>query len=148
MISKIILLIFLLTNVSMVISWHGSIDYDFTTNLKDEYNLFESSFSERDYFTLLSSKRNNDFDLNDPSKSSIMIGARLDLFEFFLKWNVVSVVYFNCFIFVRNNLYELKVPELKLIQNQIWQSSTMDVMKCLNRSIVNNKVILFGIFQH
>ncbi len=134
MIWKIILLFINISiNVLNVKSWHGTVDYNFTTiiNDQDELKLFESAYGDKDYFTLLSSERNNHFDLNtnvDSSlnkKSSILIGAR-------------------------NNLYELNVPDLKLIETQTWQSSSMDVMKCLNRSIIVDKVkfyILFWIFS-
>jgi hypothetical protein len=134
MIWKIILLLFInisINNILNVQSWHGTVEYNFTTiiNDQDELKLFESFYGDRDYFTLLSSKRNNYFDLNkddddvddsSTKKSSIIIGAR-------------------------NNLYELNVPDLKLIETQTWQSSTMDVMKCLNRSIIVDKVNLFNL---
>jgi hypothetical protein len=123
MIWKIILLVINISiNVLNVQSWHGTVVYNFTTIINDqnELKLFETSYGDRDYFTLLSSERNNFFDLNQDDdfskrKSSIMIGAR-------------------------NNLYELNVPDLKLIETQTWQSSTTDVMKCLNRSIIVDKV--------
>lgn len=83
-VSTIIILnsLILLTN-----AWHSSIEFDFKINdyltLKPNGSLngddklqarvFESVYLNRDYFALLSSNRNNFFDIEN---STILIGAR------------------------------------------------------------------------
>lgn len=78
-----ILLISLLN--SIVNSWHNKIEFDFIAykNESKELKLFESIYLNHDYFSLLSSTRNNYFDLNNDKKvNSIFIGARYE--QYFL----------------------------------------------------------------
>ncbi|CAF0729646.1 unnamed protein product [Brachionus calyciflorus] len=111
-------LIFFVKIINISNGWHHSIEYNFkinTTDIEnDQVKMFESVYSSRDYFQLLSSNRNNNFDIDDLSNPSILIGAR-------------------------NYLYQLKLPELDIISNQTWTSSQIDTINCLNRSIISNK---------
>ena len=57
-------------------AWHNSIKFDLTVNNISSYsmNLFESSFMDRDFFSLISSNRNNHMD--DKTKR-VFLGGRL-----------------------------------------------------------------------
>lgn len=80
-------------------AWQVTVDFDFTiqnvTINKSEVKVFESVYSDNDYFALLSQTQNNQIDLNS---GFMMIGAR-------------------------NYLYQLSLPNLTLLSVSQFQKN-------------------------
>jgi hypothetical protein len=98
------------------IKFNNRIDFD-NEKINNKIHSFQSDYKDHDFFSLLSSTRNNDIEssVRRGLNSKILIGGR-------------------------NNLYQLELPNLEIISKQQWKSSDFDIMHCLNRSIIINKV--------
>lgn len=70
-------LVFLATAIN---AWHKTVKFNFTVNdISDSHvNVFESSYLENDYFSMISSNRNNHMDMDS---QSVYVGGRNHLYQ-------------------------------------------------------------------